>query len=129
MTLPFIKKVGSFRGRYLAYLSVLFLTINTAVRIALHIGFSHSLPVSSSMATGLLLGLVNDCATLSFALLLPAALILLPTDRFLRRPAGKLYGILIIFCFTSTLIFTAAAEYFFWDEFSSRFNFIAVSQF
>ena len=126
MILSSFKKIGSFRLRYLVYLTVFFLTINLAVRICLQIGFPSSLPFSPSMASGLLKGLLNDCAALVFILLLPVTLILLPTDRFLRRPTGKIYTFLIIFSSTSILIFTAFAEYFFWDEFSSRFNFIAV---
>lgn len=123
----FFKIAGEFRLRYLACLALLFLIINAGVRLALQIGFPDTLPVTAGMLPSLLKGVLNDCATLAFVLLLPATLVLLPTDRFLqRRWAGKLYSLFIIFFFSAIFIFAAFTEYFFWDEFSSRFNFITV---
>ncbi|MDL2271656.1 LTA synthase family protein [Desulfovibrio sp. OttesenSCG-928-I05] len=123
----FFKIVGEFRLRYLAYLAILFIIINVVVRLALQTGFSEALPFTAWMFPGLLKGVLNDCATLVFVFLLPASFILLPTDKFLqRRWVGRMYISLIAFCFSAIFIFNAFAEYFFWDEFSSRFNFIAV---
>lgn len=122
----FFKMAGEFRCRYLVYLAFLFLAVNLVARLVLQSGFQAALPFTPEMFPGLLKGALNDCAALSFVLLLPAALILLPTDKFLQRRLGKIYAFLIIFIFSATFIFSAVAEYFFWDEFSSRFNFIAV---
>lgn len=126
MISAFFKRVGKFRWHYLAYLALFFFVINVAVRLALQIGFPGTLPFSGSMLPGLLKGALNDCAALIFVLLLPATLILLPSDRFLQGRIGKVYAALILFLFAGVFIFTAFAEYFFWDEFSARFNFIAV---
>ena len=126
MITAFFKKTDPFRFRYLAGLAVLFLVINMALRFSLQIAFASALPFSTSMVPGLVKGFLNDCAALVFVLLPPATLLLLPTGRFLRRPAGIIYALLIIFIFSSIFIFAAAAEYFFWGEFNSRFNFIAV---
>lgn len=122
----FINKIGVFRLHCLAGLAALFLIINLATRLVLHMGFPEALPASWGMARYLGEGLVNDAATLAFALLLPAAFILLPTNKFLTRRVGRVYCLAVIFGFSLVFIFTAFAEYFFWDEFGSRFNFIAV---
>jgi phosphoglycerol transferase MdoB-like AlkP superfamily enzyme len=123
----FSKIVGEYRFRYISYLAVLFILINITVRLALQIGFSDTLPFTGGMFPCLLKGTLNDCATIVFVLLLPATFILLPSNKFLqRRLAGSIYTALIIFLFSAFFIFAAFAEYFFWDEFSSRFNFIAV---
>ncbi len=123
----FFKMVGEYRFRYLFYLALSFLIINAVVRLALQAGFPDALPFTMGMFPSLLKGVLNDCATLAFVLPLPAAFILLPSDKFLqRRWAGGIYTALTIFIFSAIFVFTAFAEYFFWDEFSSRFNFIAV---
>lgn len=120
------KIAGEYRVRYLTYLALFFFLINLAVRLTLQMGFSGTLPFSGDMIPGLLKGALNDSAALAYVILLPALLILLPSDKFLQRRVGKFFAALVIFVFSSILIFTAVAEYFFWDEFSSRFNFIAV---
>ncbi|MDR1242017.1 MAG: LTA synthase family protein [Deltaproteobacteria bacterium] len=127
MMAVFSKIAGEYRFRYVAYLAVLFLLINITVRLALQTGFSDTLPFTYGMFPALLKGTLNDCAALVFVLLLPATLVLLPSDKFLQRSlAGSIYTALIIFLFSALFIFAAFAEYFFWDEFGSRFNFIAV---
>ncbi len=123
----FFKVAGEYRIRYLSCLALFFLIVNLALRLALQAGFPDALPFTAGMFSALLKGFLNDCATLAFVLPLPAALILLPSDKFLRRRwAGSAYSAFVIFTFSAIFIFTAFAEYFFWDEFSSRFNFIAV---
>jgi phosphoglycerol transferase MdoB-like AlkP superfamily enzyme len=126
MISPFYKKIDPFRLHYLSNLAGLFILINFTLRFSLQTGFSSDVSFSAMIITYLIKGLVNDCATLIFILLLPSALILLPTDGFLRKSTGRIYALLIIFIFSVVFIFTAVAEYYFWDEFGSRFNFIAV---
>lgn len=123
----FFRIIGKYRLRFLASIALLFLACNVILRLALQIGYPEILPFTADMVPGLLKGVVNDSASLVFALLLPAALVLLPTDKFLqRRWAGRIYALTILFLFSAVCIFTAFAEYFFWDEFRSRFNFITV---
>jgi phosphoglycerol transferase MdoB-like AlkP superfamily enzyme len=126
MTIPLFKKIDPFRWRYLSNLAVLFIFINVSLRVSLQIGFSADLSFSAMLIPALIKGIVNDGAALVFILLLPSTLMLLPPDNFFRKTAGRIYAFLIIFIFSLIFIFTAIAEYFFWDEFSSRFNFIAV---
>jgi phosphoglycerol transferase MdoB-like AlkP superfamily enzyme len=70
-------------------------------------------------------GAVYDLAFLAYALILPAQWVCLATDRFWRSRlnAVLMHGALLAWLFA--LNFIAIAEYLFWDEFSTRFNFIA----
>lgn len=71
-------------------------------------------------------GLVNDFVSLCY--ILPIVLILGQIVHALGKFSKKLYILLIIgYLLTSfVLSFTAAAELVFWDEFATKFNFIAV---
>ena len=117
---------GRFRLRYLAALGFFFLALNLAVRLVLQLAFPDMLPFSAFVFAGAGMGGINDLAALVFVILLPATLILTPTDAFLKGRAGRVYATSILFVYTFIFVFTAFAEYFFWDEFNSRFNFIAV---
>ena len=122
-----VQSTRQFRNNCLAAMALLFFLVNLAVRVVLPAKFPDALPFSSgAVALGLARGFLNDAATLPFVLLLPAALLLLPTDGFLRRRIGRIHCQAVLFLFAAVLIFTAFAEYYFWEEFGSRFNFIAV---
>ena len=71
-------------------------------------------------------GLVFDLSTLAYALL-PVALYLLLVPRRLatHRAHGWLVRLLFLL-FLGVLIFDGCAEYLFFDEFGTRFNFIAI---
>ena len=120
------RKTGEFRVRYLLCLGLIFIGLNFSLRVTLHIYFSSVLPLSAPMLPNLVKGLINDCATLVFVLLFPATLILLPTNKFLLRRIGREYLRLILFLFSGLFLFQIVAEFFFWEEFACRFNFIAV---
>lgn len=47
-------------------------------------------------------------------------------ERIFHKRFHQYVLVFLLFLFTFILLFDAAAEYFFWDEFNSRFNFIAV---
>lgn len=126
MNIRFIRFIETARIHYLGVLAALFLVSNFITRIVLQLFFTNVLPFSSQMFPPLLNGLFNDLATLVFVLLLPATLLLLPKETFMQKRRGKIFTVIVFFLFSSVFIFTAFAEFFFWDEFSSRFNFIAV---
>ena len=115
-----------FRCSFLLYLSFLFLIINFVFRLCLVFVFSEHFTFSHEFFTGILFGIFNDFLALLFILVLPFFLIFLPKDTFFQKKIGKIYSFLIIFFFSLIFIFTGFSEYFFWEEFSSRFNFIAV---
>jgi len=111
----------------LTVVSVTFLGVMTLVRVLLILstppGSGVTLPLTGRvMATGLLF----DAATLSYALI-PVALYLLVMPRSVTT--SRLHGWVITFLYTlfvGVLLFDAAAEYLFFQEFGTRFNFIAV---
>ncbi len=115
------------RFRCLAAMVGIFLLIGLCTRITLFFLFPADFAASPEGATAALaLGFLNDCASLVFVLALPVLLLLPPSDRFYNLKAGRLYLSGVLLLFTGILVFTAFAEYFFWDEFHCRFNFIAV---
>lgn len=117
-----------FRYRYvlLMVLAGIFFAVNVLFRLSLHVFFPSSLPFSFGMLPQLALGTVNDFFALFFVLILPFLFVFLPGDKFLKSAAGKVYTVIFLYLYSSLLIFGAFSEYFFWEEFNSRFNFIAV---
>jgi phosphoglycerol transferase MdoB-like AlkP superfamily enzyme len=107
--------------------SLTFLLVMFAIRLLLWA----MTPPEAALSLSLLFkaaatGLLFDLATLSYALL-PVALYLLLTPR--RLVEARWHDWLVrclFFVFAAVLLFDAAAEYFFFDEFGTRFNFIAV---
>lgn len=116
------------RYRYVLLLVLvgIFFVINLAFRLSLQFFFPASLPFSPVMVYGIAFGALHDFYTVFFVLILPFLLFFLPSDKFLKSIIGKIYTFFILYVYSSLLVFNAFAEYFFWEEFSSRFNFIAV---
>lgn len=110
-----------------AWLAAAFLLLHTTLRVVLMAQTWHAAQLTLASAAGVLgVGLAFDLVTL--AMLLPAVL-LLESALGTRRRAGRVRRGLI-FVFAPALLFLlgfgAIAEWFFWDEFGVRFNFIAV---
>ena len=126
MKLSLVRFFGKSRLYYIGLLAVLFLVVNACTRLALLIAFPETLAVSGALLPALAKGVFNDLATLGFVLPLPSLFFLLPGTAFLQKKSGRVYTAVIFFICSLVVIFTAFAEYFFWDEFSARFNFIAV---
>ena len=126
MAVSCIRKKDAFRSRYLLALAAVVLTSNLALRGVLAVAFPGELPPGVSILSGLLAGFVNDLATLCFILLIPGTFILAVPGRFLKSKPGRGTCLGLLFFCNTAIIFGAFAEYFFWDEFHSRFNFIAV---
>lgn len=109
------------------FISCTFLTISTAIRVMLCM----MTPKGAGLTFFMLLkaaatGIVFDLSTLAYALL-PLALYLLLVPR--RFATHRWHAWLVRFFFTlfvAALLFDGCAEYFFFDEFGTRFNFIAV---
>ena len=116
-------------GRYsvLVWVGVLFLVLNTLIRVAI-IFFDKgwaNLPLSR-VAPVFGVGLVHDAVVLSYALV-PFALLALmfSASQRGRRWFGKA-ALLALFALCLVMAFTGVSEFVFWNEFSNRFNFIAV---
>lgn len=103
-----------------------FFTVSLVSRFALLIQAGREVTWDASLPGAFATGMWFDAATGIFAAL-PWLLVgaLLPRGFKRSRAATILLGLQMIL-FTGLLIFITTAEWFFWDEFGARFNFIAV---
>lgn len=104
-----------------------FVAIQTVLRVALFMRAATDIDFSLPLVfKALSIGLVFDLAALSF-FLIPFALYLLvfPAPRHAGKADRVLTQISFVL-FLYILLFDVLAEWVFWDEFSTRFNFIAV---
>jgi phosphoglycerol transferase MdoB-like AlkP superfamily enzyme len=116
-------------SRYLVvvWVAVLFIVINAVVRLGLTIFEADPANLLPWRAVSVIaVGLLYDAAAAAY-LLMPFALValLLPDSPWGRKAHALLASALVV-TFLFGLLFTAVAEGFFWNEFSTRFNFIAV---
>lgn len=106
---------------------ILFLGASLVLRTALLISSWAEIDVG---AAGLLkvygVGMVFDAGTY-FCCMLPLAVyfLFLPDGLFHWRPM-RYFGLAVYFAMVYVVLFDVAAEWFFWQEFGSRFNFIAI---
>ncbi len=71
-------------------------------------------------------GSIFDTATFVY-FLIPLTLLTLPlASRFQGRAFERVFYTVFFFIFSYIVLFTSVGEWFFWDEFQSRYNFIAV---
>jgi len=115
------------RYRFLTWVAALFLLVNLGLRLGL-IAFegdlSNFLPWNAFFILGV--GTLYDLAAVTFLLIPFAILALFVPDSL---PGRKLHGVLGSAWLLGALfaiLFTSIAEVLFWNEFSARFNFIAV---
>lgn len=125
MEIPTLKTVG--RWKPLIVLLGLFLALSTATRvILLHQAWSALDAGPRLLAMIFAAGFFFDCVTFSyFAIPFTLVLLLLP-DRARRSRYMRPFTYAAFLAITYFLLFDAAAEYFFFEEFGTRFNFIAV---
>lgn len=127
MVNQYFSKIASQRSGLLVLITEMVVGISFLTRISLLIKSSSSVDFSFLNLAGLfLIGFFYD--------LVNAAYVCIPIVLYLwlapMRIYGKawhrfvLYGLFSVLTFL--LLFNAVSEYFFWDEFNTRFNFIAV---
>lgn len=117
---------SSLLSRGSVVLGGLFLAISTLTRLALLFQGRGDVAWDLSLLGSFAYGLWYDALALCFALI-PWLLLslLLPVAIWCSRAAAWILSV-IIGLYSVVLIFIAVAEWFFWDEFQVRFNFIAV---
>ncbi|MBT7054520.1 MAG: LTA synthase family protein, partial [Lentisphaerae bacterium] len=71
-------------------------------------------------------GLFFDSVAGAYVMVVPLVCITLLPDTVLRTRFQRWFTLSSFFVFVYVLLFAAASEWFFWDEFGVRFNFIAV---
>ncbi len=105
---------------------VVFFSVSLLSRLALLIAARRFLTWDPSLAGVFGVGIFFDVVAGLFAALPWVVYGAMAPDRFLKSRAGRTVTALGMVVFTSTLIFITVSEWFFWDEFGVRFNFIAV---
>ncbi len=115
------------RIRCLASLMALFFISGVLVRLCLLLSFRDDFQAALwNLPRALASGALNDLGTYSFLALPAVLLVMLPPKDFFAKRRGRILVAALFFTCCGVLIFTGCAEYLFWDEFHSRFNFIAV---
>lgn len=115
------------RYRPLAWLLAVFLAVSGLTRLVLLIAVGAGVPPSSgSWLSIFVIGLTYDLLTfVYFAWPLVLLLWILPRRWFAGRAGRWLVG-LLSWLLVAVCLFVAVAEWTFWEEFQTRFNFIAV---
>lgn len=122
----FFKTAGD-RRFFVLLLVVVAICISTLTRIALLIKSSSSVDFTFLNISGIFFfGFGYDLLNTAFAILPIVLYLWLVPEKIFHKARHRyvLYGIFFVITFLS--FFNAAAEWFFWDEFNTRFNFIAV---
>ncbi len=121
--------IQTFLGRRLSLVllfCLLFVLLQTTTRLGLLLVSSAEVAWDASLLASFAWGFLYDVAAAGlFSLPLVVLVTLLPRDAFERRSLRFLVHSVGIFA-AGMLLFIAAAEFLFWDEFGARFNFIAV---
>lgn len=120
----FAKPVFANRFRALAVLLLIFVAFNTLVRLGLAAyNGDFSLFAPWRIVPALLIGVLFDM-TVATCFLAPLAVVI----GLARGSGGVLVWVisLLLLPLSATLVFVGMAEFTFWNEFASRFNFIAV---
>jgi len=127
MKTPFFQRLLSHRTGLLVLLLILLIGISTLTRIAFLIVSTSGLDFTIVNLLGIFfLGFFYDLVNgIYFVIPFLLYLWLVPSKIFNKSwHRYLLYGWFFVFIFG--LLFNAVAEWFFWDEFAGRFNFIAV---
>ncbi|WP_435607897.1 LTA synthase family protein [Pseudomonas knackmussii] len=110
--------------RFLALTTLLWLVIFLLTRVALLAG--HMAEFGAANLTVFGVGILYDLSFLAYALLPMGLFLLLLPARIWRSRAWRWLLEASLFVCVYVMLFTAVAEWLFWDEFGVRFNFIAV---
>lgn len=113
---------------FLARILVVFTVLSSLTRIILVINSLHLAQLSPGNGQILKIfafGVINDLVTFCY-LASPVVLIHYLGSFFIPARLGHIIGKVFLFVLIGSLCFNAVAEYLFWDEFASRYNFIAV---
>ncbi|MEI6127811.1 MAG: sulfatase-like hydrolase/transferase, partial [Pseudomonadota bacterium] len=123
----FMDRLWSNRFGSLYVLFPVFILIATATRAILLIaGFAEIDKSLSALVAIFTTGFLFDSAAFSYFMILPVLYLTLVPDAVFRLKAHRYLYYGIVFFIIALLVFTAFAEYFFWEEFEVRFDFVAV---
>lgn len=102
------------------------LVVFTLTRLTLLIYSASHVDFTFSVILAFFIGFVYDLAVVSFLLLPFLLIVVFLPGSWLKRKRSKFLFYILTAIVTGLLLFGAIAEGFFWEEFNTRFNFIAV---
>ncbi len=104
----------------------IFLGISLLSRVLLMVQSIRDVSWNGSLLGSFACGFGFDIAAGAFVLAAATLLGLILPSGFIRKKWGQLSMAGVMVVFTTVMIFITTSEWFFWDEFGVRFNFIAV---
>lgn len=126
MTLRF-QRIFSHRFGLAVLMAAILVAISTLTRIALFFKSIPSIDFSILNFLGIFgFGLAFDLLNASYFLIPLILYLWLIPDKIFRKKWHRFILFALFFIFSFILLFNAVSEWFFWDEFNARFNFIAV---
>ncbi len=115
------------RSRFIALLFAITLVTSLITRTVLLVKSLPSLELSPLLLAKIYgIGLFFDCVTFSYILIPFALLLVLSPDRLSNSRFGRAGKLVFLFLYIFAMLFNGVSEYTFFDEFATRFNFIAV---
>jgi len=122
----FLTRIAASRHGGILVFATLYLAVTTLTRIALLITSAGEVSWNLSLVAAFGWGFLFDLGAAAFASLPIAFILTMIPGQWGRyawqRAISHLFGFFVAYI----VLFGAVAEWFFWDEFSARFNFIAV---
>lgn len=112
--------------RFVALPYLLFIAISMLARLLLLGKSAHAVQWNPSLIGAFSWGLLFDLATGIFAVLPMLLIATVTPQRWWHSRIGRILYSCMLLAFVFLLIFITTSEWFFWDEFEVRFNFIAV---
>lgn len=125
--MTFFESIRSTRYQPLVILAVLYVVLSAVLRPVLWLAFGGEASVSTiELLLAVLVGVLTDTIQLVYILALPAIFLFAVSDRIYNSAVNRYFldGFLYLACFG--LVYLCAVEFFFFEEFDSRFNLVAV---
>ncbi|QTN31564.1 sulfatase-like hydrolase/transferase [Akkermansiaceae bacterium] len=120
------KLTASIPARFAILSFALFFAFSLIARIVLAISAHSELGFNGSLLGAFAVGLLYDLAAGVFAAIPWLLLGIILPSRLSRKTWAQWLLAALAVLYTGMLVFITTAEWFFWDEFGARFNFIAV---
>lgn len=124
--MKFLKMFKNRGGLFLLFI-ILSIGTSTLLRLALLVESAQQVDFTLQNLSGIFLwGLFYDFVSAVYAGIPLAIYLWFVPERIFSKPSHRFILYAIFFIASFLLLFNSAAEWFFWDEFNTRFNFIAV---
>lgn len=120
------KRLTSVPFRFAITAFLVFLAFSFVARIALFAASFHEFNLNFALLGALVVGFLFDIAAGIFAATPWLLLGIIMPDRLLKMRWMKWFLAVLAVIYAGILVFITIGEWFFWEEFSARFNFIAV---